>query len=304
MKRLIALPLVLAFLACGQDAPATDDAETGAAETETAASQNPETDIWLATLVDGDAGATFSDAQNVTDRAGYDSQPSFMDNGSFLYTREADGQTDTWRYDVAAGSHAAVTATEDSEYAPMPLPSGDGFSAVRREANGQWRVWRYGMDGQPVEALFDASPVDFYAWVDAEHAFLYVMGDPAAMHLATVGEASSSVLAQGVGRNLQKVPGRAAVSWVEVTDVESEIMTWAVDDPLAGILAEGIEGAQDHAWTPAGMLLQPVGNMVHGWLPDGNGWRMVGSVPAGLQISRISVSPDGSHIAMAAHAAN
>ena len=307
MKRLSTLPLVLVFLACGQDAPATGDAETDApaeeaAQAAPAASDNPETDVWLASL--SDDGLSFSEARNVTDRAGYDSQPFFVDNESFLYTREEGGQTDTWRYDAASDSHSAVTATEDSEFAPMPLPSGDGFSAVRREADGQWRVWRYDAEGQPVEAIFDVSRVDFYAWADENHAFLYVLGEPATMQLATVGEERSSVLAQEVGRSMQKVPGQSAVSWVEVTDVDSEIMTWAVDDPLSRLIAEGVELSEDHAWTPGGMLLQPSGNVVHGWLPDGEGWRVIGSIPQGLAISRISVSPDGAHIAMAAHPAD
>lgn len=306
MKRISTLPLVLVFLACGQEAPAPGDADTdapaaGEAQTASAQSQNPETDVWLANL--SEDGLSFSDATNVTDRAGYDSQPFFVDNGSFLYTREEGGQTDTWRYDAASGSHTAVTSTADSEFAPMPLPGGDGFSAVRREADGQWRVWRYDAGGEPVEAMFDVSRVDFYAWADAENAFLYVMGEPATMQLATVGAERSAVLAQDVGRSMQKVPGQAAVSWVEVTEVESEIMTWAVDDPLSRLVAEGVALSEDHAWTPAGMLLQPSGNVVHGWLPDGDGWRVIGSLPEGLAISRISVSPDGRHIAMAAHPA-
>ncbi|MEK6597058.1 MAG: hypothetical protein AABY91_01900, partial [Gemmatimonadota bacterium] len=57
----------------------------------------PSTDIWLIRW-----GGKASDARNLTDRPGYDNQPSFSPDGRWvLYSSERNGQTEIYRYDLA-----------------------------------------------------------------------------------------------------------------------------------------------------------------------------------------------------------
>ena len=109
---MLALLALLLLAGCGgteTEAPATDASEAPAPP--------PDVDIWLADLEDGVAGLTMVSPRNATDRPGYDNQPHFLPDGTLLYTREEDGDTDIWRYDPTAGEHAAVTETSpESEY--------------------------------------------------------------------------------------------------------------------------------------------------------------------------------------------
>lgn len=302
MTRLRSLSLLLlaAVTGCGGGEPPADsptEEPSGAAPSIAA----PETDIWLATLHVGEAGLSLADARNVTARTGYDNQPFFLSDGSFLYTREADGSTDIWRYEPGSGSHSQVTDTPESEYSPTPIPGVDGFSVVRVESDGTQRLWEFDMGGGNATVIFpDIAPVGYHAWIDGENAFLFILGEPPTLHAARRGVAGSTLLAEGIGPSIQKVPGQPSVSFVEVTEVGTEIETWTLDGVLSRPVAEGVDGAAHHAWTPDGTLLQASGNAVFAFSSDGMGWMQIGTLPEGYQITRLAVSQDGGRLAMVA----
>ena len=82
----------------------------------------------------------------VTDRDGYDNQPSFSaDSGSIFYTSGRDGQTDIYRYDVAAANSAAVIQTAEREYSPQQIQddAGTWISHVQVEEDGAQRLWKW-----------------------------------------------------------------------------------------------------------------------------------------------------------------
>jgi Tol biopolymer transport system component len=69
---------------------------------------------------------------NATDRDAYDNQPFFLPDGkAFLYTAfQNDGQTDIFRYDIAAQSSRRLTATSEGEYSPTVMPGAKSFSVI------------------------------------------------------------------------------------------------------------------------------------------------------------------------------
>lgn len=291
-----------AVAGCAGAEPASDEVpSSGAPEGEVAQISMPETDIWLATLDRTEDGLVLRGPENVTNRAGYENQPAFLPDGSFLYTRQTGNTTDIWRYDPATGSHTEVTSTPESEYSPTPLPAGDGFSVVRVEADGTQRLWQFDMSGANASVVFpDVAPVGYHAWADPEHAYLFILGDPPTLQSAERGAGGSQLLAEGIGPSIQKVPGRPAVSFVEVTEVGSEIETWTMGEAISRLVAEGVAGAVHHAWTPDGTLLQAGGNTVYAFDGAGMGWMEIGSLPAGLEVTRLAVSGDGTRLAVVA----
>ena len=77
----------------------------------------PGTDIYLASFHEGGRGVVIGAPVNVTARAGYDNQPWFIDDGTFLFSSAVDtsGATDVYRYDIATASIVRITATPESE---------------------------------------------------------------------------------------------------------------------------------------------------------------------------------------------
>jgi hypothetical protein len=99
------------------------------------------------------------------------------------------------------------------------------------------------------------------------------------------------------------VPGRRAISYPQRNgDGTSTIRIWDLDADRASDLAPAVEGAQYHAWTPGGVLLQGAGPAIWAWV-DG-AWTQVGDFSSvGQVVTRLAVDRDGSMIAVVAEPA-
>ena len=302
----LAVALLAAACAGGERArPAASDAAIAVAEAP------PGTDIWLARLERGaDGSLAVVDPVNVTARPGYDNQPSFLPDGTaFRYTAiDSAGQADIWLHELVGGANRAITATApESEYSATALPAGGGFSAIRVEADSTQRLWRFDDDGGGAGVLFpDIAPVGYHAWVDDVTAVLYVLGEPATLRIARLGAPGAATVANDVGRSIQRIPGTAAVSYVQrLEGGGTEIRRL---DPASGASAPivaGLEGGDFHAWTPDGVLLQALDGKLFAFRPGTDlAWREVADLSAlGIVLSRLAVHPDGTWIALVGEAA-
>ena len=273
-----------------------------------AAAAPPATDIYLADLRLVQGRITVSAPVNVTNRPGYDNQPAFLPNGrSILYTSVRDSQADIYRYDEKLKTSVQVTATRESEYSPTPLPDGKGFSVIRVEADSTQRLWAFDLDGANARLVLDSiKPVGYHAWGDDHLLILFVLGAPATLQIADAAapRARGQVLARDIGRSLQRIPGRPAVSFLQRDSVngpslqEVDIRTRRVTQ-----LVRTPAGAEFFAWTPDGIALTAGGTKLYQWNPGRSGtWQEVADLAsAGLtNITRLAVSPKGERIAIVA----
>jgi Tol biopolymer transport system component len=270
----------------------------------------PATDIYLADLRVVQGRVTVGTPVNITNRPGYDNQPSFLPDGrSILYTSVRDSQADIYRYDIERRTNSAVTQTRESEYSPTPLPNKVGFSVIRVEADSTQRLWAFDLDGTHPRLVLDSiKPVGYHAWGDDHTLILFVLGTPATLQIAD-GElpgARGEVLARDIGRSLQRIPGRPAVSFLQRDSVggpslqEVDVHTRRVT-PLVKTPA----GAEFFAWTPDGMVLTAGGTKLYEWDPRrGGAWQEIADfASAGLtNITRLAVSAKGDRLAIVASA--
>ena len=280
----------------------------------------PPTEIYLAARFAGEypAGAGIGSWVNISNNPGYDNQPSFLpDSAGILFSSMRDGkQTDIYRYDVASRHIAQVTSTPESEYSPTVTPDGRTFSAVRVEADNAQRLWRFDVDGsRPRVVLESVKPVGYHAWIDDTRLALFVLGSgqaPATLQLADTKTGLATVAVTGIGRSLLIRPGTGTVSYLATA--ETPRMLKALD-PATGesvALVAPVQGSQDCAWTPEGMLLMASGTTIYSWKPGAAGWSefaTLGNVdqrgeptppPGVTNITRLAVSPDGKWLAFVA----
>src|SRR5437667_3196481 len=218
----------------------------------------PATDIYLADLRVAQGRVSGGVAVAVTAMPGYDNQPVFLpDGGAFLYTSiREDSQADIYRYDIDTKTSVRLTATRESEYSPTPLPDGSGFSVVRVEADSTQRLWAFDLAGSPPRLVLDSiKPVGYHAWADDHTLVLFVLGSPSTLQIADARSPGKpgEVVARDIGRSLQRIPGRAAVSfvqrdsaagnWLEEVDIRTHQVTKLVKTPA---------GADFFVWTPDG----------------------------------------------------
>jgi WD40 repeat protein len=267
----------------------------------------PGSDIWVADLTIRGGHVAIGKPVNVTARPGYDNQPAFLPDGSgFLYTRiGADGQADVWRYDFAARAAHAVTTTPESEYSPTFMPRASGISVVRVERDSTQRLWRLDLNGGHPALLFEKiKPVGYHAWAGDSLLALYVLGNPNALVLARLGSERADTVARNIGRALQPIPGRRAVSFVQVVDsTESWLTELSADSSAVRRLVRLPHGAEFHAWAPGGLVLVSDGTTLYQWDSHGTAsWQPVADLGAlGLRgVTRLAVSPSGDRLALVA----
>lgn len=267
----------------------------------------PGSDIWIADVAIRDGRVSVGKPVNVTTRPGYDNQPAFLPDGSgFLYTRiGADGQADIWRYDFAAHTAHAVTTTRESEYSPTFMPKSAGISVVRVELDSTQRLWRLDPDGGHRALLFEKiKPVGYHAWAGDSVLVLYVLGNPNALVLARLGSEKFDTVARNIGRALQPIPGRHAVSFVQIVDsTESWLIELNADSSTVHRLVRLPHGAEFHVWLPSGSVLTSDGTTLYQWDPKGTAaWVAVVDLGAlGLKsVTRLAVSHSGDRLALVA----
>ena len=264
--------------------------------------QVPATDIFVAELKLG-AGARVGAPRNVTRRPGYDNQPSFLPDGrSFLYTSiREDAQADIYRYDPAADSSVRVTTTPESEYSPTPLAI--GFAVVRVERDSTQRLWRFDASGStPTLVLEHVKPVGYFAFGDDHTLGLFVLGRPASFQVADTRTGRADTVVSNIGRTIQKIPGRHAVSFVRrVSDTEWWITAYHLDDRVQHPVVRTLEGVDLYTWTPAGSLLAGKGSKLYQWTSGADWVEIADLAAAGItSITRLAVSPAGDRLAIVA----
>jgi dipeptidyl aminopeptidase/acylaminoacyl peptidase len=262
------------------------------------------TDIWLVPLTGTMRAPGVGTAANVTNRPGYDNQPSFSpDGGTMYYTSQRDGQTDIYKYSVAGGAVTQVTKTPESEYSAQLMPDGKGISVIRVERDSTQRLWSFTLDGTAIGPVLESiKPVGYHAWLDAETVFVYVLGSagtPATLQRASVKSGTATIVATRIGRTILR-------------STQGTVIYYAQRD-TSGWWVHALDGTRDQAIaklpsprddffavTAEGDLIAASGNRLLIYQRAEEKWIELAkfSEPGLQHITRIAVSPAGDYLAV------
>ena len=196
--------------------------------------------------------------------------------------------------------------TPEGEYSPTVTPDGAHISAIRVEADGTQRLWRFTLDGRAPElVLAGVKPVGYHAWADSHTLALFVLGSPATLQLADTGTGAAEILARGINRSVQRIPGGGTISIVarSAAGASATLSIQELDPKTKRLtpLVDAVAGAReaDCAWTPDGLLVMAEKDVLYGWKKGDAAWRTLADLGAlGLHgVTRIAISPKGDRIA-------
>lgn len=265
----------------------------------------PDTEIYLLEMTNQSGKIRLRPPRNITNRVGYDNQPFFLPSGeAVLYTSiGADGQADIYQYSLADKKTARLTNTPESEYSPTPMPDGRHFSVVRVEADSSQRLWRFPFSGgEPSIILKEIKPVGYHAWGSKNELALFILGNPNSLFLADAVSGRGQRIIGDIGRSLHKVPGRKAISFVhKVSENEWWIKQMDLTSHDNQTIIHTLDGSEDYAWTPTGVLLMGKGSKLFKYDPETEkDWAQIADFDSlGLKsISRLAVSPQGAWLAL------
>ena len=266
----------------------------------------PDTDVFLVTLDgEGDEKPVFGKPMNITDRGGYDNQPTFLGDGrAILYTSIREGQADIYKFDLASSKSSRVTATKTSEYSPTLIDGGKAISVIRDSEDGTQILWSFPLGvGEPKVLLPDVNPVGYHAWGSEGGLLLFILGEPHTLQWWT-SDGGAKVVASDIGRSLLRLPETNIFSFVHKAGGEG----WWLKtfDPATGAIEKLIATRperEDLAWDPQGRAWMADGGRLYRYCPAcGGGWRrMVDFGKDGIhEITRLAFSPDGNQLAFVA----
>ncbi|WP_041951916.1 TolB family protein [Spirosoma spitsbergense] len=266
----------------------------------------PDADIFLVDLTYKGQGIQVSNLINITQRKGYDNQPSFTPDGKcLLYTSmREDEQTDIYRFDLQSMATVPLTQTPEGEYSPTVTPDTDYFSVIRVESDKTQRLWKFPISGigAPVLVLENVKPVGYHCWLTPDSLALFILGTPNSLQLARVSTGDTARMWERIGRSLHKIPGKKALSFVHKrTSVDWEIKQLDLQTNLITVIAPTLSGSEDFVWTPGGLLLMAQGAGLYVFNPkiDLRWTQLADFSSVGIkQITRLAIDPEGKKLAL------
>lgn len=267
------------------------------------------TDVWMFKYnYDGGTYRILS-GFNVSNHDGYDSQPSFSENGSYmLWTSEREnGQTEIYRYDLAGKSSTRLTQTSVSEYSPTYMQDGRFISAVVVEADSTQRLWKYNKNSLKSEVILPkVHGVGYHTWMDERTVFIFQLTQPFSLVMCDTRSQITRTIVSNIGRcmNTYKTNKRKLLLYVQI-DAEGKKWIKAID--IEGKPAPEftpipcLEGSEDYGVDKRGLLLMGSGSKLYSWkVGTDTAWQPAADLSSYNvnNISRITVSPDGTHIAV------
>jgi hypothetical protein len=255
----------------------------------------PASDVFLVSLARTSDGWRVGVPANVSRFAGYDNQPAFAaDARALFFTRVgADGQADIWRSDFGTGVTAPVAVTPESEYSAFPTPDGTALTVVRVEADSSQRLWRLPLDGgAPTLLVPDVKPVGYFAWADDRTLAMFVLGAPATLQVATVGEPGARVMARNIGRSLHRIPGTDDISFVQKGGTAWHIVRLEPRTGRQDTLVATRPRREDYAWLDSTTLIMGDGSALFTYALGERDWQPLGDFAFARlgDITRLAVS--------------
>ena len=268
----------------------------------------PGTEIVLATLKVSKGQVKLTNAQNITSRTGYDSQPVFMEKGKALYfTRHINKQTDIYRMDLKTRVATPYMQTPESEYSATAIAGRDGISVVRVEldkkedgTDAQHVTWLHKSKRKNNSGLMsDLDNIGYHNWTGKNKLWMFIInGEQGDLYYQTIGKKPKK-MAANIGRTLKTDAKYKHLYYVDKSLDEwwiKKIDTKKFKQSKIIALPKGVE---DFARDSKGNFWCGQGNTLY-YSEKGKNWMIVKefSIPGLANITRIAVNPKISQIAI------
>lgn len=270
----------------------------------------PNTDIYIGDL--DRSALTISNVRNVTNRDGYDNQPSFSTDGNSIYfVSDRSGNGDVYRYLIDSSRLEQVTATAESEFSLTPMSDGKSFSVVRvakplldgEEYTESQQLWRYDLSGRPINAILGTRRVGYHTWVKQDMVALFIVGneDTNTPHSLVVVDLASRVsmpVAERIGRTI-RTTSLGKLLFVDITDTAvATLSAFNHGDEKPTPLLTLPKGSQDFCVLNDDAILLTTPNSIQMWVPGANELISFSITPSvSGDLGRITTTEDGKRIA-------
>ena len=264
-------------------------------------------EIYLCDLKINNNTVVIGEPTNITNRAGYDNQPSFHSSSPIIYYSSIgeDTRSDIKSYNYESKETKAFTQTSEREYSPTLTLDSEYISCIIQRDNNAQDLGKYPVAGGEPITIVDNLIVGYHAWVDRNNLVLFVLGDTMTLQWYDIKKKQNTILSKNIGRSLHRIPGEKAMSFVD-KNTEGEWLIKRLNSKSREIstITSTIKGTEDLTWTPDGKIIMSDGDKLFFFdTKSDSGWQEINfdnsSVPL-KGITRLAVSGDGQKIAIIA----
>ena len=249
-----------------------------------------------------------SELKNISNNAGYDSQPFFTDNNTLLYAGTQNGQTDIVMYDLTTNTSNIVNkTTPGGEYSPKQIPGSKNIAAVRLDTNGLQRLYSYTQTDTnqgDSRMLLDTLEVAYFAFFDHNRIVASVLAaNQLNLMVANLKTKKVTPYIENSGRSIHNIPQSTSVSYtLSNEDKNMEVYILDLDQGAESFFVCQLPvGVKDHCWITNSQLLLGSGSKIYLYDMFGTQqWEQVVDLGqyAITDITRVTVNPQGNKIAL------
>ena len=284
MKKLFAVAAMLA--ACGVHA------------------QLPDTEIYVADFSDNTKGIIkISDAVNITNRKGYDNQPSFSPDGNKIYyvsVRDTT-QSDIYAYDLTTKKTWQVTETKVSEYSPVVSADGKNMTVVRVDADSGQRFYSVPLNKKSEPVLIPGTDsIGYYCRIDDNRYAMFLVGAANTLQILSLKDTSRKMIASDIGRCMRLSPDKKFLFYtLKSNDKEWKIIKLNLETYKGELVIETLPASEDFAVMDDGTLLMAQGSKFFKFTPGKQDFwvEFIDMGKTFTKITRISINSQKNKIA-------
>jgi hypothetical protein len=143
-------------------------------------SQVPNTDVWLFKIEKNKTKLTLTSPKNISNRTGYDNQPSFSSDSKKIYyvSIREDDQADIYYYDLKNTKTIQLTKTKESEYSPTLSTDGKFLNSVVVESDSAQRIHFINSLTGLSEKKFDVDSIGYFTFLNSDTVLYYKLTSP------------------------------------------------------------------------------------------------------------------------------
>lgn len=252
------------------------------------------TEIYLLEIQKTSDGFKAENPINISNRIGYDNQPSFHPSKTLIYfSSQKNGQTDIWSYNYKSKKLTQITNTEDSEYSPTITPDQKFLSCiVQRKSNGDQDLVKFSIKNpEKSEIILEsqkAGKIGYHAWSPDNELITFVLGEPNTLQQFDINSKKGTVLGKNIGRSLHYVYAKNAFSFVEKDGETWKVKVLDPKNQTISVYADALsESEQYNAWDKNGVLFGTKNEELYFFEEKTKSWKEV-ILPPNLPKNKIS----------------
>jgi len=217
-----------------------------------------------------------SNGINITKHKGYDNQPFFHPTQPLIYYTSSDDSTridssDIKVYNYQTKQSTRFTNTADREYSPTVTPDEKFISCILQRRNGAQDLVKYPIEGGKPKVLINHLKVGYHTWASDNSLFLFVLDDSVhfSLHYYHLVNDVDTVVAENVGRGLNKIPGQNAMSFVQkISDTLSVLKKFNLGTSAVSNIIYTVKGKDQLAWLQNNIIVMSDGKQIFFYKED------------------------------------